>query len=148
MVLTGNKYNIGDKVFRKLEKPKDALGKNQNTSNFRAGDFRWELKPREIVRVLPYPKQFRYIIQGFKNVSFTEAELRPAENIQAPKQYDSKGNEVYTVKDIIGKKIINKKIHYLIWFEGEKKTESQWISEKDLIEDGLKDEIDEYNENN
>ena len=148
VVLTDNKYKVGDKVFRKLEKPKDALGKNQPTSNFRTGDFRYELKPREIIRVLPYPTQFRYLLQGVKNCSYTEAELKPAQDIQAPKQYDTKGREVYSIKDIIGKKIIKKQIHYKIWFEGEKKSESQWISEKDLIEDGLQDELEDYNENN
>jgi hypothetical protein len=56
VILTGNKYNVGDKVFRKLEKPKDALGNNQPTANFRVGDYRYDLKPREIKKNLTLSK--------------------------------------------------------------------------------------------
>jgi|LakMenE01Jun11ns_1017448.scaffolds.fasta_scaffold9867824_2 hypothetical protein len=148
VILTGNKYNVGDKVFRKLEKPKDALGKNQPTDKFRMGDFRWDLKAREIKRILHYPNNIRYILEGIKSCSYTEAELRPAEEIIQPKQTNDKGEELFTVKDIIGKKIVKGKTYYLIHWEGFKKSEATWELEYNLVEDGLADMIEEYDDNN
>jgi hypothetical protein len=148
VIMIGNKYNIGDSVFRKLEKPQTALGKYQNTSNFREGDYRWDTKPRLIKRVLNYPNQFRYILEGIKTASFTEQELMPSKKIEEIKQYNDNNEEILTVKAIIGKKIIKKKLHYLVWWEGFKKSESTFEPEDNLIEDGLQDYIDDYNENN
>jgi hypothetical protein len=42
-------YKIGDIVYRKTEIPLNALGNKQPTSNFRVGDYRWELQPRKII---------------------------------------------------------------------------------------------------
>lgn len=148
VVLTGNKYNVGDHVFRKLEKPKDALGRNQSTEKFREGDYRFELKPREIVQVLPYQKQFRYILQGIKNASYTEAELKPATEIITPPQYNDRGEQIHTVKAIIGKKKIRGVTHYKVHWEGELKKNATWEPETNLVEDGLGPELDEYDENN
>lgn len=148
VILTGNKYNVGDKVFRKLEKPKDALGNNQPTSNFRVGDFRWELKSREIKQILNYPNNIRYLLKGINSCSYTEAELMPAKEIIKPKQTNDKGEELYTVKEIIGKKTVKGVVYYKIWWLGYKKNEATWEKEYDLTLDGLGDMLQEYDENN
>ena len=148
VVLTGNKYDVGDYVFRALEKPKDALGRFQPSEKFREGDTRWDLKEREIVQVLPYPKQFRYILQGVKNASYTDAELKPAQPIVAPPQFNEQGERIYTVKAIIGKKKIRGVTYYKVHWEGESKKQASWEPENNLVEDGLGEELDEYDENN
>ena len=94
VILTGNKYKIGDLVYRKLDKPKDALGYNQPTEKFREGDYRWDLKSREIKRILNYPNNIRYLLEGINSCSYTEAELQPAKEIIKPKQVNEKGNEI------------------------------------------------------
>ena len=50
----------------------------------------------------------------------------------------------YKVKSIIGKRTKNKKNEYLVWWNGYKKSESTWEPEKQLIEDGFQDEINNY----
>jgi hypothetical protein len=130
------KYKIGDLVYYKLQEPENILGTKQNTSNFRMGDVRWSLVARKIVKVIfmndkPY---YRYILSEMPNVSFSEYELKPAKETE----------ETYKLKKIIGKKTEKRKIYYLCWWKGYKKAESTWEPKTELIKDGLKDEIDEY----
>jgi len=55
---TSPKYNVGQMVYRKLDKPKNMLGHNQTTENFREGDVRWEInEPRKIKRILYFNTQ-------------------------------------------------------------------------------------------
>ena len=130
------KYKIGDLVIRKVERPLNALGHNQNTTNFRVGDYRWDTKnPRKIKNIYYYPNNIRYVLNTLGHVSYTEAELMPA------KQQE----ETFTVKSIIDKKVENKITYYKIWWKGYKKAESTWEKEVELIKDGLKPMIDRYN---
>lgn len=134
----GPKYKIGDIVHFKLDYPEDALGNRQNTAQFRVGDARYSTVPKKIVKIFlmndkPY---YRYQLEGNDNVSFQEAELLPA----SKKEKESK----YKVKKIIGKRTINGKVNYLVWWEGYKKDESTYEPKAQLIEDGLQDLIDEY----
>lgn len=132
------KYKVGDLVVRKLERPKNALGHHQTTTNFRMGDYRFDVKnPRKITKVLYYPNNIRYVLNQLPNVSYTEAELKTA----------SANAEKYTVKQIIGKKGIGKNRKYLIWWRGYLKKDATWEPEKTLRDDGLGDLIDEYNQN-
>lgn len=130
------KYKVGDLVYRKVERPMNALGHYQNTTNFRVGDYRFDVKnPRKIINVLRYPNNIRYILNGMTHVSYTENELRPAQQKE----------ETYTVKKIIDKKVIKKIVYYLIWWKGYLKKNATWEKESELIKDGLKPLIDEYN---
>lgn len=72
------KFAVGDEVHLLLWKPKDALGRNQNTENFRAGDYTVEKKIREIEQILYFPDEpkIRYLVSGMKKASFSEQELR------------------------------------------------------------------------
>lgn len=130
------KYKVGDLVYRKVERPMNALGHYQNTTNFRVGDYRFDIKnPRKIIQVLYYPKNIRYILNGLNHVSYTERELMPA------KQKD----ETYTVKKIIEKKVEKKVVYYKIWWDKYLKKDATWEKESELIKDGLKPMIDEFN---
>ena len=73
------KFKVGDVVMRLLDKPKDILGHNQPTENFREGDVRYDFnQPRKITRILYMNNEpfYRYILNGFPNVSYSASELR------------------------------------------------------------------------
>ena len=74
------KFNVGDEVYVKNEKPKNALGRNQSTSNFRTGDYYWNSTPKEIEKILEFSGNvpYRYIVEGIKGVSYTDKELKKA----------------------------------------------------------------------
>jgi hypothetical protein len=131
------KYKIGDIVHQKLDTPENALGNKQPTSNFRVADYRYSNVPKKIVRVLymnDYP-YYRYLLEGLPNVSYSEYELLPS------KEKETK----YKVKKIIGKKKVKNKTYFLVWWQGYLKKDSTWEEEKQLLEDGLQNEINEYN---
>lgn len=129
------KYKIGDVVYRKVERPMNALGHYQNTTNFRVGDYRWDIKnPRKINHILFYPNNVRYILNQFPHVSYTENELMPAETKE----------ETYTIKKIIDKRKNKKQIEYLIWWNGYLKKDATWEPQKELLKDGLRNMIDDY----
>ena len=129
------KYKLGDLVYRRLEIPRDRFGNKQHNTKFRAGDSRFEInEPRKIVNIVAYKNAWRYLINGFPNVSYDEAELMPAKEQE----------EKYIILKIIGKKIINKKVHYLVWWKKYKKSESTWEPKDQLLEDGAEEYIKEY----
>jgi len=72
------KYKVGDLVNVLYDEPRDALGKKQNTKNFRMADTTLERKKRKIISVLYYNGEvpFRYLVEGISNASFTENELK------------------------------------------------------------------------
>jgi len=123
------KYKLGDIVYRRLDIPKSALYHNQNTPNFRAGDYRWDKVPRKIVNIFYYSGKvpIRYALDGFPYVSFQESELMPSNATE----------EKYVVKALIDKKRENNVTYYKVWWKGYKKSEATWESKAKLIEDGL-----------
>lgn len=134
-----SKYAIGDIVYYKLDWAESALGHKQPTPNFRAGDSRYSRVPKKIKKVIlmntkPY---YRYVLESLPNVSYTEQQLMKA----GKKETDTK----YKVKQIIDDKMIGGKKHYKIWWEGEKKNQATFEPATELIKDGLKSMIDEYN---
>jgi hypothetical protein len=124
------KYKVGDIVYRLLEKPVAEYGK------FRAGDNRYDMVPRKVQNVYLYENNGRYRLNGFPNVAYAEAELKPA----------VEETEKYEVKKIISKRTVNKKVQYLVWWKRQKKVESTWENATNLIEDGLEDYIQSYEE--
>jgi hypothetical protein len=111
------KYKEGDIVYRMSEKPLDALGRKQNTQNFRMGDYRWDIMPRKIVRVLRYAGKvpIRYILENLPNVAFAEYELMPAKEKEA----------LYIVESVKAKRTIRGVKQLLIKWKGYKKAEWQ-----------------------
>lgn len=129
------KYNIDDLVYRRLEVPRDRFGNKYHNSKFRSGDNRFETnEPRKIIDILAYNNSWRYILNGFPNVSYDEAELMPAKEKE----------EKYIIHKIIDKKIIKGKVHYLVWWKKYNKSDSTWEPKTNLLEDGAHEYIDEY----
>ena len=135
------KYNVGDVIYEKLDTPENALGHKQNTKNFRVGDYRYSQIPKKIIRVVSFTDKpyYRYILEGLPNTSYSEYELMKAKDEDETK---------YEVYKIIGKRTKKKKVEYLIWWKNYRKNESTWEPEKNLIEDGFQDMINDYNQNN
>ena len=131
-----NKYNVGSIVYRQLDIPQNALGHQENTHKFRTGDYRWDMTPHRVIKILYYPGKiaYRYMLDKFPNVSFTEKQLLPAREKEAK----------YIVKGIIDKKIIKKQVYYLVHWKGYLKSQGTWENKKSLIEDGLGQMIDDY----
>lgn len=134
------KFKVGDIVHIKLEVPESALGERQNTTNFRVGDYRFDTVPRKVIKILIYPgtPTYRYMVNDINNASFTEDELMLSQEHETEK---------FEIKQILGKKKIKNKIHYLIWFYGQKKKEAEWIPRTSLIDDGLEELINSYDKN-
>jgi len=122
------KFKVGDVVMRLLDKPKDILGHNQNTVQFREGDVRWDVnQPRKITRILymntePY---YRYMLNGFPNVSYSGSELRKT-------------------KDKVEKHIINRisdrfkkngQTYYKVHWKDAKNNKPSWEPRDELMKD-------------
>jgi hypothetical protein len=136
------KYKVGDLVYRKLEVPVDKYGNKLADIRFRQGDVRFDLKePRKIVKVVLYssPNPYRYILKDIPNVSYAEAELRIASHETEEKRI---------VRKIIGKMRKDKQTYYQVWFKKEKKKDALWLLKSQLLEDGLSEYIDEFEETN
>jgi hypothetical protein len=129
-------YNIGDFVHFKMNRPTDIQGRTLNDGKFRAGDRRYSIESREIVDILNYNDDpyYRYKLKDMPHVSYSEYELKPSQ------QKDN----YYVVKKIIGKKTEKKIKYYLIHWKGQLKKKATWEKASDLIEDGLEDEIKEF----
>ena len=129
-------YKVGDIVVAKYEKPFNALGHKESTSNWRRGDQRWNLKDhRSIVKVLNYPNNIRYVLKGLENVSYVESELK----LSPEKQ------ELRIVKQIIGVVTQGRKKLYRIWFDKQLKKDALWYKQEDLPD--LVEEIKEFEAN-
>lgn len=137
-----NKFNVGDIVNYKLDWAENALGNKQPTPNFRIGDYKFSRIPKKIVSVLYFNDEpyYRYLLEGMPKVSFSEFQLMKAKGTETETKYK--------VKKLIDKRVVKKEIQYLVWWDKYKKSESTWEPEKQLIKDGLKAVIDEYNKNN
>ena len=107
------KNKEGDIVYRISEKPLDALGRKQPTQNFRAGDYRWDMTPRKIVKVVRYSGKvpIRYILENLSNVAYAENELKPAKEKEAK----------YVVLSVKAKRTVNGVKELLIKWKGYKK---------------------------
>jgi hypothetical protein len=133
------KFKVGDVVYYISDTPLNALGKEQPTKKFRVGDRRWSIEPRKIVEIYYYsdPVPYRYGLEGKKNVSFTQYQLKLAKE-----QKQSK----YIVRELIGKRKNKGRIEYLVWWKGYKKGDATYVPRTTLIEDNMKDYIKEYDD--
>lgn len=78
-----NKYNVGDLMVHLIHKPVDALGKKQSSENYRVGDYIYSYhNPKKIAKILYYPNNIRYVMEGFTKVSFPENEILPYRDIK------------------------------------------------------------------
>ena len=134
ILLTPSKYNVGDYVYHILEEPENALGHKQNTKKFREGDYRFNTVAKKVIQVLPYGDQYRYMIDGIKNVAYAEWELKKADE----------SVDKYVIKRIINKRKTKGQIEYLIWWKNYLKKDSTWENKAELIKDGAIEYINEY----
>ena len=77
-ILIQPKFKIGDTVHRALDAPRTALGKKQNTKNFRSGDITFDTTPNTIEKIIYMGGKgpnYRYMLSGIHNASYTENEL-------------------------------------------------------------------------
>jgi hypothetical protein len=125
-VETNAKYKVGDIVYYRSDVPLSALGYKQPTERFRVGDYHFNIyDPRKVTKILYYPKNCRYLLDGKMNVSYAESELKPA---KTPK---------YVIKQILDKKVEKNKIYYLIWWKFYPKNRATWETKSNLIKNGL-----------
>ena len=125
------KYKVGDIVYKKHEKPHNALGQREH-GRFRKGDIRFDTDNKlKIVKVLNYPNNNRYILNTLPNVSYVEQELKPANGKQ----------EKFIVNRIIDTKTEKGIVYYKVWWLKNLKKDSTWEKETNLKEDGLHDYI-------
>ena len=110
-------------VFRQLGRPENALGEKLG-GKFREGDYRWERRAVKITKILYYPGKnpYRYLLNGIKNASFSESQLKAAEE----------DTELFEVRQLLEKKVINGKVNYLTWYYDELKKEASWQPEIEL----------------
>jgi len=131
------KYKVGDLVHVVLETPEDTLGAKQK-GNFRNGDVRLTKEPHKIIKILYYhgAPYYRYLVNGFKGVSYQEAELKPARENAV---------ELFKVKAILDRKSINRKMHYKIWYSNELKKDASYQPKTELVKD-IPEELKKYDE--
>ena len=131
------KFKVDQIVYRKLDKPRNALGHNQPTERFREGDVRIDvIEPRKIKRILymntePY---YRYILNDVPGVSYPENELKKA----------TEKVEKYIIQSIKSKKKIKGKIYFLVKWKGDKTP--RWEPRTELMKD-VPEMIQEYEAN-
>jgi len=125
-VKTDAKFKVGDRVYYRSDVPLTALGHKQPTQLFRAGDYHFNVyDAREIKKILYYPNNVRYLLDGKRNVSYAESELKIADN---PK---------YVVKSLIDKKILYSKVYYLVWWKYYDRKLATWEPRSSLVSNGL-----------
>jgi hypothetical protein len=129
------KFKKGDLVYVVLETPENALGEKQK-GLFRNGDYRLTKEAHKINKILYYHGKpyYRYMVNGFPNVSYQEAELRKA----------SEQEETFKIKDFVGKRKVGNEIQYKVWYKGELKSQAIWQTKDSLVEQGFEDELNDY----
>jgi hypothetical protein len=130
------KYSVGDVVHYKLDYPVNAMGDKQPTANFRMGDYRWSPTSHRIYHIImmsdaPY---WRYLLEGVAGASFSEHELIKSDETTT----------TFRVKKILDKKKERGRIYYKVWWQRELKKDATWEPRAELIKDGLKHLLDEF----
>lgn len=126
------KFEVGDLVYRPLEKPENISGEREY-GRFRVGDRRYDLVPRKIKKLFLYNNNWRYIVNGFENTAYAEAELLKAKEQE----------EMFEVEAIRDEKKEKNKVFYLIKWKGYKVSESTWEPKSQLLEDLGQEKLDQ-----
>jgi hypothetical protein len=134
-------FQIGDYVHWKMDRPTDIRGTPINDGKFRMGDRMFSIETRKIVDILCYPSKpfYRYKLHDMPNVSYGASEL---------KQSEQEG-DFYEVKRILDKTIDADGVtFYKVWWKGYLKADADWVEKDQLIEDGLEDELADFEKEN
>lgn len=130
------KFKIGQAVHYKLDKPQNSNHEQLTGEKARNGDNKFSTVTRKITKVIvmnDYPF-YRYMLEEIPQCSYSEYELLPAHV----------NYSTYVVKQIIGKQTIKNKLYYKVWWKGYLKKNATNEPVEKLIEDGLFDEIEQY----
>ena len=132
------KYEVGDFVYRKYDRPHDAMGHPLSGSTFRKGDIIYNPEVKQIDKIIYKndPPYYRYVLNDLPSVSFTAKQLIPAKRKQ----------KTHLVKEIIGHKVNRGIKYYLVWWKGFLKRYATYEPATQLIDDNLVDYIKIYNE--
>lgn len=132
-------FNIGDFVHWKMDRPTDILGNAINDNKFRKEDRIFSIETRQITDILCYPSApyYRFKLQDMVDVSYSASELK----------LSKQQGDFYEVKAIVDKTVDADGVtFYKVWWKGYLKAEAEWVEKDQLIEDGIGDAIDEYEE--
>ena len=130
-------FQVGDIVAKKMEVPKNIYGQVEANSRFRKGDLRFEANEKlKIIKILNYPNNIRYILNGYPNVSYTANELK---KVDVDEEY-------HLVRQIIGQKVYRGQMYYKVWWRKHLKKDATYELADNLIEDGLEEYIQDYYE--
>jgi hypothetical protein len=104
-----------DTVVRtQLDEPRSAVTNKIMHGKFKAGDLRWETKTSKIKQISLRPNQppMYLLDEAGPIVAYTKNQLQVVK--PSEKGIYKEAIKKYTVEKILGKKVINKKVHYLI----------------------------------
>lgn len=121
------KFKVGDMVHRKLDTPRNALGHDQPTNQFREGDIRYDTLARKIKTVIYMTDEpfYRYMLTGIPRASYCEAELIGSQET----------DEKYIIEKIIKAKKVGRATLYLVKWKDYPISEATWEPEKEIIKD-------------
>ncbi len=149
-----NLLDIGTKVRRMLDHPINAITKKRTGSKFRETDIRWSPEISVITNVLIksyQPPLYLIDTNEHQNVAYTKNQLQVIDDNEKKPDKSSirkikkkKGKDVYILDSIVGKRKRNNRIEYLIKWKGFDDSDNTYESRKELLEDGLKEYIDDY----
>lgn len=169
------KFSVGDEVYYYLDEPTDALGRKQVDKRFRTGDRRWSMQPHKIKEISIYNGdiRYRYILSGRPNVAYTEYQLKlfkkadkaeetkqeevkepedispnrsSASDLRKANAFSNADDETFIVEKILDKFKLKGTTYYKVKWKNYPVKDATNEPEEELIKDGLKDMIDEFNE--
>ena len=135
---------VGALVRVALDHPSDIEG-FRLFGNFRVGDYRFSLKPHKIENVLMYPNQpIRYVVEGYKNNTFSKAELLPFTKSLTPMKLT---NNKFLVEKIVKREKDKNKIMYYVKWQGYDDKDNTWEPRTKLMLDvpGMVRDFDKRN---
>jgi hypothetical protein len=135
--------DIGDLVRYPLDRPINVADGRPLNGKFRASDIRYSIKPTRIrtIRTSTINPPL-YGLEG-KTALYSREVLLPVDETKL-KMPPASTQKQFVIEKIIDKDKINGLVHYLVKWKGYDASYNTWQSRKQLIEDGVKHIIDEY----
>ena len=150
------KFGLGQRVYVKLEQPKNVINDKTHSGNFRATDLRYDHQKRKIVNIITDPgSPVLYILNHptkkgkIEHVGYSEKELIAAgdEDYGDVKDIVLKKKKLksFIAERILDSKKVKGKTFYLVKWRGYPKTDTSWEPKKEFIKnEHHNDLIEEY----
>lgn len=139
--LPDNLYKKGDLVHIPLDKPTNFQGKRLS-GKFRAGDLRYEVKPRKITNVMVSDPTV-YKVEGLPTTVYTYEMLIPFIKKKKPKPTEKKFN----VEKLVKREKKNGRIKFYVKWEGYPSSQNTWENRSELIKQ-IPEIVKEYEKKN